>query len=212
MEAIEPQKSFLYDTLLPKVEKLGLIVTALGFVSAFMHIGRFETLMILGIGTLSVVAFLCAYKPAASSSDEVNCPSQYFNNDNIPYESLVERNFLLDTLAPKVVSIAGACVLIGMLFKIEVWNGANIQLLVGEIPLVFFVGLMALNQRIDRRAALLAILGGAMLFISSETLLQQLHSDDPKLVELMVNQLHHPHDRAANEALRTYQHEKRIQR
>ena len=177
-----------------------------------MHIGRFETLMILGIGTLSVVAFLCAYKPAASSSDEVNFPSQYFNNDNIPYESLFERNFLLDTLAPKVVSIAGACVLIGMLFKIEVWNGANIQLLVGEIPLVFFVGLMALNQRIDRRAALLAILGGAMLFISSETLVQQLHSDDPKLVDLMVNQLHHPQDRAANEALRTYQHEKRIQR
>lgn len=213
MEPAEFRGSFLYDLLLPKVEKIGLLVTIVGLLFAWMHIGRFEVLLIVGLQTLAITCFLRAFEPLAlEPTDELNFPSQYFSDHNLPIESQVPRRLLTDVLAPKVLNIAGACVIVGILFKLEFWKGADLQLLVGEIPLVLFVFLLALQQQIDRRALLIAILGGLMLLVSSETLMRQLHSDDPQLVELMVYQLHHPHDRAANEALRTYLHQKRTRR
>ena len=213
MEAAEFKGSFLYDSILPRIEKISLLVTLVGLLLAWTHIGRFEVMLLIGLQTLAITFFLRAFKPRASiPNDELNFPSQYFNDTYAPVESVEMPGGWKDLIASKVINIACACVLVGTAFKAEFWNGADFQLMAGEIPLVISIVLLALQQHFERRAVLVAILGGLMLSVSSETLMRQLHSDDPQLVELMVNQLHNPHDRAANEALRTYIHQKRARR
>ncbi|MCC9135850.1 gliding motility protein GldL [Pontibacter silvestris] len=51
------------------------------------------------------------------------------------------RNFLFDVLMPKVYGIGGAIVIVGALFKILHWNGADIMLIVGLLTeaLIFFL-------------------------------------------------------------------------
>jgi 4-amino-4-deoxy-L-arabinose transferase-like glycosyltransferase len=105
--------------------------------------------------------------------------------------------------------ISSAVVLVGVLFKLMFWNGGE-TILTATLPiLVFFVVAWALNQRLNRRAVLVAIIGGLMLSVSSETLLRQLYRDDPQLVEAIVNQIHYPHDRVAQQAYRKQMHDYR---
>ena len=42
-----------------------------------------------------------------------------------------QKSFLYDTLMPKIYGIGAAVVIVGALFKIEHWNGADIMLMVG---------------------------------------------------------------------------------
>lgn len=106
--------------------------------------------------------------------------------------------------------ISCAVVLIGCLFKLMFWNGSETMLRVGMLLLTFFVLAWAVNQRVNRRALVVAVVGGLMLSISSENLMRQLYRDDPQLVKIIVYQIHHPHDRAASEAcakqMREYRH------
>ncbi len=57
---------------------------------------------------------------------------------------------------------------------------------------------------------MVAVLGGLMLSISSENLMRRLYRDDPQLVEAIVYQIYHPHDRAAltnyQKRMREYRH------
>lgn len=210
MEMPEPQKSFLYDIMLPKLELMYCLLCVLAAVLLWSQISAGKILSIIGLGGLAVVYYLKAFEPR-KSLDEVNFSQQYFSTD-ASFSVTTSQSFFLDTLAPKVMYISGATVLVGILFKLMFWNGSANMLLAGVPILVFFVLAWALNQRINRRAIVVAVLGSLLLFMPEETLVRQLHSDDPRLIELMINQLHHPHDRAASTALRAYQHEKRVRR
>ncbi len=206
MEANEFKGSFFYGLVLPKLEKISLLVAITAIVLAWTHVGRFETILINGLATLAITSFLRAFEPR-KSSDEMNSTEQHIERENaLPVAG--EQSFFLDLLPPKVMSISSAVVLLGILFKSMFWDGGEAMLRVGLPLLAFFVLIWATRGHINWRALIVAIFGGLMLFVSSETLIHQLYSYDPQLVELMVNQIHHPQDRAANEALRTYRHQK----
>jgi hypothetical protein len=208
MEAQEPVKSFLYDILLPKLELIYVIISAAGLVLFWNSVKGGNILCIVGLGGLATVSFLNAFSPYNS----INTDETYFEPVTIQILAGNESSFFLDILAPKIAGIAGAVVLAGTLFKLMFWTGYSTMLLVGTGCLLIIVLAMAFNQRMNMRVFLLAMLGSLMLYIPAETLMRQLHSDDPKLVALMVYQIQHPHDRAAAEAVRIHVNQKRIQR
>ncbi|MGY3089442.1 hypothetical protein ACVWYF_002490 [Hymenobacter sp. UYAg731] len=211
MEKTVPRKSFLFDVLLPKLEVLYVLVSILGGIMFWNHWGRGETLLLVGLGGLSVVYYLKAFEPQ-KAIDEINFPLQYSNNFENQFSVNETRSFLLDSLAPKVMYISSACILVGVLFKLMFWTGGNTMLIATVPLLVFFVIACALSQRINRRTVLVALIGGLMLSVSSETLMRQLYRDDPQLVEAIVNQIHHPHDRIALEAYQKQMHNYRYKR
>lgn len=203
--------SFLYDVLLPKLEPASWIVAIWGFIASWNQLVGGATFLIIGLANISIAYFLSAYKPSTPATtggsyfEPVSSQQQLAN-------TLDKPSFLLDSLAPKLVGISGAVVLVGTLFKLLFWNGSANMLMVGTGTIGLVVLLMTLNQRLDRRAVVLAAIGGVMLYFPSETLVRQFHRDDPELVELMVNQLHHPNDRAAARAVRIHIHQKRVHR
>jgi len=211
METTTATVSFLYDILLPRVEKLGLLVTVLGVLAALTLVGRYETLLIVGLGTLGLTSFLNTYKPRVLATTDgpyfepITGQNQFSNSSNPP-------SFLLDSLCPKLIGISGAFILVGTLFKLMLWSGGANMLLVGTGIMLIFVLLMALNQRINMRSVVLAAIGIVMFTVSEETLMRQLHRDDPQLVELIVYQLHYPHDRAAAQAVRMRMNQMRHRR
>ena len=209
MEMTEPRRHFLYDTLLPKIEIIYGLVIVLAVVLLWNHKKGGNTLCVVGLGGLAVVYYLLAFKPR-NSQDAINFTRHCFDSEKDTLQINTKQSSFLDLLVPKVMYISSAVVLVGVLFKLMFWNGSEVMLLAAVPLLTFFVLAWALNQRVDRRAVIVAVLGGLMLSISSETLMRQLYRDDLQLVEAIVYQIHHPHDRAALEAykkqMREYQH------
>ena len=209
MEATEPRKSPLYDVLLPRLEVLCVLLGLLGGIMFWNHWVQDETLFIIGLGGLAEVYLLKALEPQGVA-DEVNFPQQYFSNSENQFPANKNLSFFLDTLAPKVMYISSACVLVGVLFKLMFWDGGNTMLMASVPLLAFFILAWALNQRVNRRAVFVAVIGVSMLCISYESLMRQLYRDDPVLIEAIVNQIHHPHDPAALQAyqqrMREYRH------
>lgn len=213
MEAQKPVKSFLYDTLLPKIEWLSWPIAAWGFIAGWYQIVGWASWLIVGIGNLSIASYLSAFAPRKTLiTDEPYFGPIVRQNQHNQFITADDDSFLLNSLAPKVAGIAGSVVLVGTLFKMMFWTGHRTMLIVGTGSMVIVVLIMALNQRRNMRAFILTILGGVMLYVPSETLMRELHRDDPKLVELMIYQEHHPHDRAAVEAIRIHIKQKRAQR
>jgi hypothetical protein len=208
METQEPAKSFLYDILLPKLELIYVLISAAGLVLFWNSVKGGSALCIVGLGGLATVSFLNAFSPYNS----INTDEPYFEPVAIQTLDGNESSFFLDILAPKIAGIAGAVVLAGTLFKLMFWTGYSTMLLVGTALLLTIVVVMAFNQRMNLRAFILAALGSLMLYIPTETLMRQIHSDDPKRVTLMVYQIQHPHDRAAADAVHIHVNQKRIQR
>ncbi|WP_305033201.1 hypothetical protein [Hymenobacter convexus] len=208
MQMIKPGESLVYDVLLPKLEVLFVFLSILGAILFWNHWVRNETLFIIGLGGLAEVYFLKAFEPLIST-DEVNFPEQYFGNFSNQFSVSENQSFFLNTLAPKVMYISSAVTLVGVLFKLMFWNGST-TLLIAAVPLlVSFIIALALNQRVNRRATMMAIIGGLMLTVSSEALIRQLYSDDPQLLEALANQLRHPNDHAAQQNFRKLMNEYR---
>ncbi|MBF9141186.1 GldL-related protein [Hymenobacter properus] len=197
------QKSFLFDTLLPKLHIVAWVVAILGFVAKWTQLEGGSTALIVGLATLSLVYFLTAYAPSRIPEDDSSAKS-YPRQDTQIGESSKPASFLVDILLPKLINMSSAVLLVGMLFKLMSWNGSQTMLIVGEGTLFTAVILLLLNQRINVRALVLAALGGLLMYTSADDLVRQFHRDDPVLVEKMIYRNHHPHDRAANEAVRQY--------
>ncbi|MDQ2770193.1 MAG: hypothetical protein M3Y54_06810 [Bacteroidota bacterium] len=204
MEMTEPKRSFLYDVLLPKVEAVALILSVLGLALKLSLISSGNTELIIGLSTLSTVYFLRAFAPSKRiGADEVNFPEQYFGKPTNHYAATSsEISFFSDSILPKVIWLGGATAIIGILFKLMIWPGANNQLFVGfGCELIVIIGL-ALNQRVSLRSIVLGALTGVMLLINPKYLVQQFHRDDPVLVEKMFYHMDHPRDSAAGAAVR----------
>jgi hypothetical protein len=197
------QKSFLFDTLLPKLEMLGWAVAILGFAAKWFQLAGGNVALIIGLSTLSLVYFLNTYAPA-----RLNEPELSFGDYSIIAEQFAPvttpSSFLTDSILPKVINMSSAVLLIGMLFKLMFWNGSRTMLIVGEGTLLMAVILLLLNQRTHVRAMLLAGLGGLLLYVSADELVRQFHRNDPVLVEKMIYHNHHPYERTANEAVRQH--------
>ena len=198
--------------LLAVVEWVAWAVAILGFVAKWNVMPGGSILLILGLATLSTIYFLQSYLPSYSSFGNAASQTGPFGSSQSATLASAESSFLVDVLAPKIIGLSAAITFIGMLFKLMSWNGSRIMLIVGVGTLLTIVVIMALNQRMDRRAVIIAALGGLSLYVSSDTLVQQFHHDDPVLVEKMIYQNHHPRDRAAAQDVREYLKQKRAQR
>ena len=63
------QKSFLYDTLMPKIYGIGAAVVIVGALFKIEHWKGADTMLIVGLGTEAVIFFLSAFQPAAHEPD-----------------------------------------------------------------------------------------------------------------------------------------------
>lgn len=204
------KNSFLYSMLLPKLEVAGWIMAILGFAGKCALYNAGNTALIMGLSTLSLVYFLKASAPIRVHDES---PSSPYRADVAQFSPTpTEPSFLVDSLLPKIINIGSSVLLIGILFKLLDWNGAGMMLIVGVGTLLPAVVILALNQRMNQRALVLTVLGGLLMYVSSDTLARQFHRDDPILVEKLIYRNHHPRDRAANEDVRLYLQQKRADR
>ncbi len=194
MEASEP-KNFLYDTLLPKVERIGWLLTVLGL---WLHctVGHpINKMLLVGLLTLVVVYFLSAFAPVANPDDFTNQP--YRTTD-----SALEKSFLLDVLLPKIQGLAMVVTLVGVLFKVSFLPNSVALLQVGvSILLVATVTQLAVGSLV-RRAAVVLIPGITAWATPVETLVRQSYRHNPALLEKALYALKHPESRAAAEEVR----------
>lgn len=208
METTNLKKNFLYDVVLPIIEKVAWLLSALGLAAKYNLVSAGNFMLLIGLTSLGIVYFLSAYKPVSmptATTDEPYFEPTSSQNQQSNFSSTPETpSFLVNSICPKLIGIGGAVVLIGTLFKLMIWNGSVNMLMVGTGTVLIAVLLMALNQRLDRRAVVLMVLGSIMLYVPSETLIHQFHSDDPVLVEKMIYQLHHPRDPAASQAVQQH--------
>ena len=174
MEMTELQRSFLYDTLLPKLEVIALMLTGVGLALKLNLVNSGNMLLLVGLATLSTVYFLRAFAPHKQiSTDEVNFPEQYFGSQTNQFPATAsDISFFSDILMPKIIWLGGATAIIGILFKLMIWPGANNQLFVGLCSEIIVIIGLALNQRVNLRSMVLGVLTGTMLFINPKYLVQ----------------------------------------
>jgi hypothetical protein len=205
------QKSFLFDTLLPKLEKLAWVVAVLGFAAKWMQLVGGSVMLIVGLSTLSLVYFLSGYAPTRINDED--SVGEGYQKPNAPFATTPKApSFLADMLLPKLINMSSAVLVIGLLFKLMFWNGSDVMLMVGEGTLFTACILLLLNQRIHKRALVLTVLGGLLMYIPADDLVRQFHGNDPVLVEKMIYRNHHPRDRAAQEAVRQHLWQQRDKR
>ena len=202
MEMTEPKRSFLFDILLPKIEVAGWILSIAGFMAKWNLNSLGNLMLIIGLGSLADVCFLSAFRPEKMLNSSDN---------DLPNQD-ASKSFLIDKLLPKIAWISGAVVLIGTLFRLMTWSGANIMLIVGTANVLIVIVLLAFNHRKNRHTLWIGAIGVIMLYIPDETWVRQFHRDDPVLVRKMVYQLEHPRDLAARDSVQQYLKQKRNQR
>jgi hypothetical protein len=189
MEASAP-KSFLFDSLLPRVEWLAWLLASAGIVLAWFAVPRANVFLVLGFHTLAVVYFLDAFAPRAKAIAN----STYYEEENTQ-----NKSFLIERVVPQIQAQAMAFTSIGILFKLLFWAGANAFLLTGTLALGIVVAVQLYTNRLSRKVLLIASLGAIIAYIPSDELVRQFYRHDPVLTEKMLYHLHHPEDRAAAE-------------
>ena len=194
---MEP-RNFLYDTVLPKVEALAATVSVIGLALKWALKPGGDVLLLVGLGTLATVYFLSASQPLKRTVDDS------FGGGFSSPETAASRSFLAEAIAPKLAGLGASVLLIGALFKLLSWNGAAVMLLVGVMTLGIAVLLLASAGQLPRKYLLVLAFGAGVWAVPTETLIRQFHRNDPVLTQLLLYRLHHPRDRAANEAVRQY--------
>lgn len=187
---MEPARgNFLYDDVLPRVMQISWPLAMLGVIFRFMLLQGGSMLLMVGIGTLAVVYYLRAFAPSAFTNEDF-----YTSYEPVPNSP---ANFLLHAVAPKVQGIATAVCLIGILFKLLVWTGATMLLVIGVLCLAIVLAIHVFNSLLSNELLLFLAIGSTMLLIPTDDIIRRFYRDDPYLVEKMIFQHHHPHDRAA---------------
>lgn len=112
----------LFAKILPAVEKGSLITVTAGAVFKILHYTDADLFLLIGLSTLAGIWYLMAFSPKRPTEDEANTPPA-------PKDFL---SLLLSTILPKVMGIAGAVTLIGILYYLLHLPGATPMLLVGS--------------------------------------------------------------------------------
>lgn len=202
------QKNFLYDTVLPRVEAVSWVAAFLGFGLKWALQPAGSVLLTLGLLTLATAYYLRAFAPLKLADEDSKEYSSAPQLTSVPDFS-PPRNFLSDALAPKVLGISAAVVLVGVHFKLSFLPGNLPLLVVGTIILVVAITVSASSGRLSRSYVFILLLGAVVWAVPSETMVRQFHRNDPVMVEKMLFILHHPNDRAAAKDLQSYQRSKR---
>lgn len=190
----EASGNFLYDDVLPRVERIGWLLAITGLVSKYYLFAKADMLLMVGIGTLAVVYFLQTYAPVPTvpATPKLEETSFYLRQG----ATRLPPPFL-GVVATKVISLSSALVLLGILSKLMFWKGATTLLLVGSFSSLIALALLSSVSQFSRIGFTIAILGISLLIIPTETLVRTFYRDDPALVGKMIFQHHHPEDKAA---------------
>lgn len=185
-------ENFLFDAIIPRVERIGWLLALVGLVAKYYLFATADTLLIVGVGTLATAYFLQAYAPhsAALASPEM-AEAGFFSE-----QQAISPPFL-SIVATKVIGIGSAPTLLGILFKLLFWKGATSMLLVGVFSLFIALALLANGGQFSRKGFIILTLGVGAIITPTEILVRQFYRDDPALVEKMIFQHQHPHDKAA---------------
>ncbi len=172
-----------------RLEVLAWIATLLGLAAKLSLMAWGNYALILGLVILATLNFLAAYQPpTVKEIQQRSDPPEFF----------------ADALAPKLIKIAGALVILGILFKLMLWRASRATLTPSTLIEVVVLFTLAVKGRFNIRAALFGALGVLMIFVSPKYLTALFHRDDPVLVEKMNYQIDHPRDTAAATAVRRY--------
>lgn len=189
------QKNFLFDTVLPIVERISWPLAVLGFGLRYFQLAGGSILLMIGLANLAIVYHLGSFAPV-STTPEAQQPFAYepvSTSHTEPFTTIVLK---------KIGGIASAVTLIGILFKLLFWNGSASMLLVGTLSLAAVVVMQLTSNKLSRRVVLIACLGAITWAIPTDTFVQQFYRNDPELVEAMRYHLQHPKDRVVAEKVR----------
>jgi hypothetical protein len=181
----ETTRNFLYDDVLPRVERIGWAVAVIGLLMKYFLFSKGEDqLLMVGLSTVAIVYFLRAFAPETEESG----PDIY--SVYVPISEQV-------TLLRKFQYIASALTLLGILLKFLFWEGQAELLSVGVIILLVTISLKWASGQLTRSFLLIAALGLVTWVVPTDTLARQFYRDDPALVEKMIFHHYHPGDKAA---------------
>ncbi len=108
--------------IFPVVETAALACIIAGSAFKIMHYTGANMLLLIGCSALATTWYLMAFVPASTAEDETDAPKapgDFFS-------------LLISTILPKIMGIAGAVTVIGILFRLLHMPGAGQMLLVGS--------------------------------------------------------------------------------
>lgn len=179
--------NFLYDEVLPRVERLHWLVAGIGLVFRYLLLRGGSTLLMVGLGGLSTVYFLWAFAPETEESG----PDLLVNYAPVSESPNSLRIFQY---------IASALTLVGILFKLLFWEDQAALLSIGVSVLLVTISLRWATGRLAQSSIVIIITGAFGLLtwlVPTEILVRQFYRDDPVLVEKTLFQHRHPDDKAA---------------
>ena len=190
MEA-QPTGNFLYDAVLPKVALMSWLVLGSGLlIRCFLLKPGGNALLLTGLEGLAVVYFLRAFEPSKTAIS-----TDYAIGTVTSISSA--SNGLISVLSRQAVAFGSAIIFLGIAFKLQFWEGAAIMLPVGIGTLLLAIAWQSSVGILTRQTVLVIGLGLLAWAIHSDALARQLFRDDPFLVEKLLFQQQHPHNKAA---------------
>lgn len=129
------------DESLAQSGKHILVVNSLAAVSALLGIQFSFELAIVGVGTLSLMALLSGMLFGPLVRKRLNISDEFRRQ----FESATEKNptmRMFSTLAGTLAGQSIAVALVGLLFYISGWQGANEMMMVGGMSIVPALGLL----------------------------------------------------------------------
>jgi hypothetical protein len=111
----EPQGGFgelFYEAILPKIERISLLVILGGLLLWMIGIKKHQEILILGLGTSLLTYFLYAFEPPRSGLGTVV------------------------NLTVKFMYLGSAIAALGILYWLSRWSGAKLMLFIGSISLI----------------------------------------------------------------------------
>ena len=175
---------FLYDEVLPRVERLHWLVASIGLVFRYLLLRGSSTLLMVGLGGLATVYLLRAFAPETEESG----PDLL-----VSYAPVSESPNSLHIFQ----YIASALTIVGILFKLLFWEYQAALLSIGVSVLLVTISLRWATGRLAHSSIVIGALGLFTWLVPTETLVRQFYRDDPALVEKMLFQHRHPNDKAA---------------
>ncbi|MEO8148961.1 MAG: hypothetical protein ABI723_15045 [Bacteroidia bacterium] len=180
--------------LLVKAEPIIILVIVIGACFKLMHWDGAATLLIISISTLAISYMFSAFIPSESK----NTASIFIN---------------------KLGNIGLAMALVGILFKLMIWEGNAMQLIGGITAIsCCLIAILYLRNQADnensfssKQIARLIVIGsiaGFFAAVSERDIMNFNHADDPEYVRLFFNMREHPKDTEAREAFEKYRKEK----
>lgn len=165
-----------------KIERIYLLLFVIAIIMKLLHIAGADETLVLTLGSLAIGYFFCGF--------------YLFSVGNIR-----TQNILISILAGGFLSIP----LMGILFKLQYWEGAGILSLYGTMfsSVILMVVLIMLvtgaseklkvyYRNMAIRSSILFVLSFTLLLTSFDTLLSIQYWDDPQLARLKAVYYRHP--------------------